>query len=305
MTSSALSTSTVIFCPACGGRFVVDSEVLSRGDDVVLLCTACGKGSLLGQIDRARTDKTVDILKAALIESTWPRVVVGHEVPAAARSIADALRRGSFSPICVRSGDQVLNAADPTMPAPPAAVVLDVGIPGVLAFEIIEALRNNPATARVPVVLLASVYEKTRYKRRPNRLYGADAYLELHHVPDRLAEVLRGLLGIAPASDERVQAPVDRARAAALRSDSPPPVDDEGARSLARRLLSDVALYHGDEIARGVHSGAPLEGVADAIDAARDLHARAGGDRAIFDGEVRAFSSRLGEAKGLGGRSFG
>ena len=287
----------VVFCPACGGRYVVAAALL-RGD-VVLLCTTCGKGSKLDEVVERRDNRTLDVADEAVTDALRPRVVVGHEVPAAARSIADTLRRGGFSPVCVRRGDQVLAACDPTMPLPPVAVVLDVGIPDVLAFEIIEGLRASPLTSSLPVVLLASVYERTRYKRRPNRLYGADAYLELHHVPDRLVEVVAGLVrheGVAP---KRVQAPVDRARANGLRTGSPGndgdahAPDRDGSRALARRLLSDVALYHGDELAAGIKKGAPFDGIADAVNAARDLHGRAGAHAADFDDELKQFSARL------------
>jgi CheY-like chemotaxis protein len=293
----------IVFCPACGARYVANVDAIVP--NVVVLCTACGKGSVLGALDAARTAPTTDLIQSALREAEWPRVVVGHEVPAAARSIADTLRRGKLSPVVVRTGDEVLAAVDPTMPSQPAAVVLDVGIPGILAFEIIEAVRAQPSTKNVPVVLLASVYERTRYKRRPNRLYGADAYLELHHVPDRLVDLVTSLMKHEPAGDERQQAPVDRARAAGLRSDGPEVRDNEGARALARRLLSDVALYHGDEVAQGIRDGAPFSLLDDALTAAADLFRRAGGSDAVFAEERTSFEQRLGSAKGLGGRSLG
>jgi predicted Zn finger-like uncharacterized protein len=298
---SAETPTVIVFCPACGARYAIAESFVANAE-LLVLCTACGKGSRLGDIDPERAAATTDALGLALTEALQPRVIVGHEVPAAARSIADILRRGGFAPVCVRTGDEVLAAVDPTMPSQPSAVVLDVGIPGVLAFEIIEALRSS-ASSSVPVVLLASVYERTRYKRRPNRLYGADAYLELHHVPDRLVEVLQGLLTKSDAVDERKQAPVDRARAAPLRL-NPPTVDGEGARSLARRLLSDVALYHGDEIAQGIRVGAPFSLIEDAVAAARDLHQTAGGSSSIFNDEVQAFASRLSAAKAVGGKQI-
>lgn len=301
-TTAADGGSVIIFCPSCGSRFVVDKQSIAHIGDVMMLCTGCGRGTLLGQDEREQAAPTIDASGVVLEEASWPRVVVGHEVPAAARSIADALRRGHFAPVCVRSGDAVLAAVDPAMPEPAAAIVLDVGIPGVLAFEIVEGLRRHPELAKVPVVLLASVYEKTRYKRRPNRLYGADAYLELHHVPDRLVEVLTNLMHARPVGDERNQAPVDRARATSLRAE---PAFVDGARVLARRLLSDVALYHGDEIARGVRDGDPFAGVLEAVDAARVLHARAGGTPSVFAEELDAFARRLADARGLTGRFLG
>ncbi len=276
----------VVFCPACSARYVSESRILSA-PDVVLLCTSCGKGSRLSDVERLE-QSALDEALDAIDEALRPRVVVGHEVPAAARSIADTLRRGGYAPVCVRSGDQVLAACDPAMPAPAVAVILDVGIPDVLAFEVVEVLRAQPATSSLPVILLASVFERTRYKRSPNRLYGADAYIELHHVPDRLVDVVKSLL----KHDDSPAAPVDEGRAAQ---------DAAGSRALARRLISDVALHHGDELAVGLRAGDPFGRVPDALAAGRDLHARAGGAQSDFDDELQAFSRRLLERGGRRG----
>jgi CheY-like chemotaxis protein len=195
----------------------------------------------------------------------------------------------------VRSGDQVLQACDPALPARAEAVVLDVGVPGVMAFEVMDQLRAHPSTKELPVILLASVFERTRYKRRPNQLYGADAYLELHHVPDRLVTLLDALRSKEPLPEERVQAPADRARAAALRAEVTP-LDDDGLVRVARRVLSDMALYHGDEIARGVAEGEPLAHVQDALAGARQLFEELAAERiALFEEEVEDFVARLNE----------
>lgn len=291
-----------VSCPACGTHFIVDADTdAALAADVVLaLCGICGRAS---QVPKSEGTGAVDDEETANVDhrldTKRPRIIVGHEVPAASRAIADALRRGGFSPVCVRSGELVLAATDPTIPEPPAAIVLDVAIPGVLAFDVLETLRKHSSTADMSVVLLASVYEKTRYKRRPNRLYGADAYLELHHVPDRLSQLLWSLLRHEGGEDERQQAPVERARAAALRMDSPDAVDDATAETLARRLLSDVALYHGDEIAAGIKAGQPFATIDDAVSAARELHQKAGGDPRVFTRELTRFSDRLLQGKAV------
>jgi CheY-like chemotaxis protein len=219
-------------------------------------------------------------------------VVVGHEVPAAARTVATTLRSGDYAPVVVKSGEQVLAACDPSLPSPVAAVILDVAIPGVLAFEVIEQLRAHPATKKLPVILLASVFERTRYKRKATNLYGADAYLELHHVPDRLVAVVDSLRNDIPIGDDRLQAPVERARAAGLRGRTTPD-DLDAAHALARRLLSDVVLYHGDEVADGVRRGQPFASLASAVDNARELFKDASNKGEVFEIELQSLSSRL------------
>ena len=285
----------IVFCKECGARYAVRAEVWAQAaSGHFLLCSACGHGSppSSGVTEDAAVSE-VAALDPAISEAAAPRIIVGHAVPAAQRSIADALRRAGYAPVCVRSGDQVLAACDPAMPVGVAAVVLDVAIASLLAFEVIEGIRSHPATKHIPVILLASVYERTRYKRRPNRLYGADAYLELHHVPDRLVEIVERLVAHDKPPDERLQAPVERARAHGLRSGIP--VDDVWtAQVLARRLLSDVALYHGDEIAAGIRSGAPFMPIKDAVGASREIFLRAAAEHGdVFEDELSSFASRL------------
>lgn len=288
------SPAVPVFCPACHARYEVSAD-LTSSSDVVLLCGLCGRGFRLRESRAVGRDDA-----AAAHAPTGPRVVVGHEHPGACRTLAAVLRQGGYEPVCLSRGEQVLSAFDAAMPELPTALCLDVGIPGVLAFEVIAHLRANPHTKTLPIVLLASVFERTRYKRRPNRLYGADAYLELHHVPDRLVEILDSVRQGLPPGHDRHQAPSDRAAAAPLRARIDP-VGDDALRAYARRLLSDVALYHGEEVARGIRNGTPLVELADALAEARErfvtdtAEAAAGGE--VFDQEVEALDRRLTERR--------
>lgn len=287
------STSNVpVFCPACHARYEIAVD-LAASSDVVLLCGLCGRGF------RVRESRAVGRDDATPQTTTGgPRVIVGHEHPGACRTLAAVLRQGGYEPVCLAKGEQVLSAFDAAMPELPSALCLDVGIPGVLAFEVIAHLRANPHTKTLPIILLASVFERTRYKRRPNRLYGADTYLELHHVPDRLIEVLEALRARAPLDDERRQAPLERAAAAPLR-DAGDLTGDDALRRRARRTLMDLALYHGDEIGRGLKSGDPFTHLADAVEGAREsllsVALDAARARVIFEEEHQAFVARLTE----------
>ena len=50
------------------------------------------------------------------------------------------------------------------------------------------------------VILIASVFNKTAYKRTPHSLYGADDYVEQHHIPDMLPVKLARLIGLPRAA---------------------------------------------------------------------------------------------------------
>lgn len=285
-------TERVVFCPTCGARYQAPRELVAEG--LTLLCGACGNASsastFQGKVAGADPEETA--AAQVLADALRPRVVVGHEVPAAAQSAARALRAHGYAPVCVRTGEMALAACDPSMPSPAAALVLDVAIPGVLAFQVVEQLRSHEQTRGLPIILLASVFERTRYKRRPTNLYGANAYLELHHVPDKLGPAVDVLRNAGEMPPDRLQAPVERARAASLRT-IPPGDDLEAAEQLARRLLSDVALYHGDELADGVRRGKPFSSLGSAVDAARELYLQACDRGEVFEAELERFAQRL------------
>ena len=280
-----------VLCPACGTRYSVEPKLLAG--EVLVLCGICRAGFRVdgGLVHAPEGDSLDDV--DAIEDAGRPRVVVGHEHPATSRTIARVLRAGGYAPVCVRTGDDVLQACDPAMPAPVSAVCMDVAVPGVMAFEVIEQLRAMPDGATLPVVLLASVFERTRYKRRPSSLYGANAYLELHHVPDMLASTIDALRNAEEPGTGRLQAPAHRAATAPLRREPGDP--DESHAVFARRLISDVALYHGAEIADGLLAGDPLAGIQDALSEAREKFIAGVSERdaPLFDAELDAFRDRL------------
>jgi hypothetical protein len=135
---------------------------------------------------------------------------------------------------------------------PVRILLLDVALTGSFPFELIEEARNKSAEHPVKIVLLPSVYNKTAYKRRPTSLYGADAYLELHHIGDRLLPLLQELcpdlelkepsagIYMPAAGDERELEETGGGQAAA---------------ELARLLIADIALYHQEQIDQGIREG--------------------------------------------------
>ena len=178
------------------------------------------------------------------------RVLVAHDSEPI-RAVIEAL--------LVADGYAVQTAADSEaclrgLEDEPAALVLDVALSGMHAFQIIEEARRRPSTLRV--VLVASIYNRTSYKRRPTSLYGADDYVEQHHLTDLLLQKLRALLG-GPAPEQRTDARESNGsavrQAALAQLDLPAAGDDPEAvlraERLARLIVSDIALYNGDAIA--------------------------------------------------------
>ncbi len=100
---------------------------------------------------------------------------------------------------------------------PPAAIVLDILLDGEDSWKLLTELRANPATQKLPVIIVSSVDD-----RRKGLALGADAY------------------GVKPVSREWLQAELTR-----LTGRDPMPEaliidDDNVARYVLKRLLSQV-----------------------------------------------------------------
>ncbi len=199
-------------------------------------------------------------------------VVVAHESEAIREAIRRLCADAGYAVHAVGEGRAAL-AALATIAGGPAALVLDVALPGVHAYEIVEESKRRAPETRI--VLVASIYNRTGYKRRPTSLYGADDYVEQHHIPDALLVKLERLIGPAPRAVELPPAHImtpegeeirdageERVAAVAANATTPstmPSTMIERAQRLARIIVADIALYNGDALDAADHHGHELE----------------------------------------------
>jgi CheY-like chemotaxis protein len=132
---------------------------------------------------------------------------VGDSDDAFLRHIARVLLQGGFTVYLAHDGAVVMELI--RAKAPQVAIV-DVALPKIFGFEIAEMVKNDPALkTKTRVVLLGSVYEKDRFRRQPQSLYGADEYIEKHHDGKAvLAKVRRLILG-EPEPPLETEAPAE------------------------------------------------------------------------------------------------
>jgi CheY-like chemotaxis protein len=76
----------------------------------------------------------------------------------------------------------------------PAVVLLDVGLPQMFGFELCDIIKKSPLLKEIGVILVASIYDKTRYKRQPSTLYGADDFIERHQIEEELVSKINQLI---------------------------------------------------------------------------------------------------------------
>lgn len=107
--------------------------------------------------------------------------------------IADLIRhyveKAGWTPETFASGPAALAAA---RRRPPDAVVLDLMLPGMDGLEVCRALRADPSTAHLPIIMLTARAEET--DRIVGLEIGADDYLAKPFSPNELVARLRALL---------------------------------------------------------------------------------------------------------------
>lgn len=130
-------------------------------------------------------------------------------------------------------------------------LLLDVAFGETFPFELINQAKERYADKRHKVVLLPAVYNRAAYKKKPTSLYGADAYLELHHIGDRLLPLIAGLYPALRFVVEEVAATVTSGSERDIAANN----FTEQANRLAKLLVADIAFYHQQELQAGLQSG--------------------------------------------------
>lgn len=253
----------LICCPVCKTRFRLNEQKVSSAG-VRLRCSKCSA------VFRLAADNDV--------RSGHLTVLVAHESREFCNAVQKVLAPEPFTIISTHDGKEAL---DISLKLVPDIVLLNVALPTLYGFQVCEALRNDPRTKGVKIILLAAIYDKTKYKRSPQTLYGADDYIEQHHIPDSLAAMIYRLaaeakplgpeLHDAVAVEKMVATSPDRLtpdEAASqelvrkeLREHHLQDTEHDGenlaetARQLARSIVSDISLYRETELEQGLRTG--------------------------------------------------
>src|SRR3989338_11550814 len=82
------------------------------------------------------------------------RILVVDDTPMNIKLLGDLLTAKGYSVATAANGGQALAA---TAAAPPDLVLLDVMMPGLSGYDVCRRIRDNPATALLPVVMCTSL----------------------------------------------------------------------------------------------------------------------------------------------------
>ena len=117
------------------------------------------------------------------------RILVVDDDPNALRLISYALHREGFEVVAAQSGQEALRLV---VEQPVDLIVLDIMMPQMDGYEVCQRLRENPDTARLPVIMLTAksqVEDKVRGFKA-----GADDYVTKPVLPAELVARVRALL---------------------------------------------------------------------------------------------------------------
>jgi len=265
-------------CPACGARFRLNQEKFG-GQRLTLKCMHCQKMFVVNVPSFAVVAAERDVPAPAAAGGV--RVMVALSDPALGDMVSELLEKNGMSSVVCQEGGEALQKMQAQ---PPHVALVDVALPGLYAFEVVGKIRSRPGLADVKIILLSSVYNKMAYKRTPSSLYGADDYIEKHHIPSdlipRISQLVTGVSEMArsapvPARESTVAAHVataaevkaerqyademnDRIRQAETEATMPAMRGEllEKAHRLARNIVSDIALYNQEKVETGIRNGA-------------------------------------------------
>ncbi len=173
----------------CGAKLRIDDAKIGE-QGVKVRCPRCG--NILTARKGMEAPGTAVLPKGGgSPAATLPLVLVAHDSAVVRDTICGVVAEAGFQSDTAADGIEALKK---TVENKPRAIVLDVGLPGLYGFELCERLKGSSETCDIKIILVSSVYDMRRYKRTPVSLYGADDYIEKHHIPDFLPAKLQKLI---------------------------------------------------------------------------------------------------------------
>jgi len=119
-------------------------------------------------------------------------VVVIEDDASSSELAAVHLAAAGLRPVVIRTGEEGLEAVHALRPA---AVILDIQLPGMDGWDVLRTLKADPATTATPVVVLSVIPDRSR-----GIALGASDYLVKPVGKDELLAAIRRVVASAPAA---------------------------------------------------------------------------------------------------------
>lgn len=268
----------VVACPNCKLKLKVPDEKIAP-DGTRFKCPKCSAVMLVKKPAPTETQYEEKVAPKTTFEKpsagravrSAGKVIVAHGNPEIVEKINRELSRTGFSVITSSDGIDLMTRISKENPS---VAVIDVALPKIFGFEVAKSLKKHESTKDIKIILISSIYDKSRYRREPNSLYGADDYIEEHLIEDEISDKVNALLSLGteekpsePAQQEKTQGTgitetitEEVPRFEAPRIQAPPaktPADDgvEKAKRLARTILADIYIYSSTKVDNSIKKG--------------------------------------------------
>ncbi|MDP2156401.1 MAG: zinc-ribbon domain-containing protein [Nitrospirota bacterium] len=256
----------VVVCPKCKTRLKVDETRLSPQGSR-FKCPKCS---------------TVLVIKKPAVQEKksldHKKILLAHSSASVVENIKNLLVGEGYSVIISVDG---IDAMVRALKELPAFGIIEVALPKIYGFEVCKKLKSHPETKEMKLILVPSIYDKTKYRRDPVSLYGADEYIEEHDLSVRLIEAINRIKSGVPAEPDKPkiqtqpqptalkapeQQPTEKDVEAPGREEpaapAPRPAADvktdeliEKARRLSRTIINDIYLYNSAKVDEAVRRG--------------------------------------------------
>jgi predicted Zn finger-like uncharacterized protein len=249
----------VVTCPKCKVRLKVDEAKLPP-QGARFKCPRCS-AILLVKKPAAPVRKDLD----------GQKIIVAHSRPEIRELTVSLLKGSGYEVVAAADGIDFMVRALKELPF---LSVVEVALPKIYGFEACKRLKARSETKGMKFILVASVYDKAKYRREPVSLYGADDYVEEHDIEAHLIEKVNTLRG-EPAEGKTAESTGTPSRAAdsstARQQETPrvepavkevaaasaPAVSEEAverAKRLSRTIISDIYLYNSAKVDESIRN---------------------------------------------------
>ncbi len=113
----------------------------------------CARNALMAEIHKIRRPGSHSIVVKEKIASKDSRILLVEDNESARIQVKSALESEGFSVDVVRDGEKALDYVKHTIPD---GIILDLMMPGVDGFDVLENIRSTPATVGIPVLILTA-----------------------------------------------------------------------------------------------------------------------------------------------------
>lgn len=125
------------------------------------------------------------------------KVLVVDDEPNIVLSLEFLMQQAGFEVTTALDGESALTLVNEN---PPDLVLLDISLPGISGFEVLEQLRNQPIFKRLPIVMLTA--HGREVEREKGLALGADDYITKPFSTRQLVEKVQALLNESKTGDQ-------------------------------------------------------------------------------------------------------